>query len=110
MLIGKDLLRRTPAIMVAVLVLALVSVACGGADEAKPAGLKTGGTLRVGMVADTWDFDGPTVVNMTGISGLPHVYDNLVLRNPDDSMRPMLAVSWETRPVGNRQRRATRWQ
>ena len=93
----KVVIGRMLGVFAAVLVLCLVSFACGGSssDEPKPAGLKTGGTLVVGMVNDPWDFDPPTMVNMPSLAGLPHVYDNLLIRNPDDTMRPMLAESWE---------------
>jgi len=78
------------------LMVAAMSFACGGSaeDSTAPAGLKTGGTLRVGMVNDTWDFDGPLMVNMPALAGLPHVYDNLIVRNPDNTYRAMLAESW----------------
>jgi len=86
------------ALLVSVIV-GMLAVACGGSSEddyTTSPDLKTGGTLRVGMVNDTWDFDPPVMVNMTAISGLPHLYDNLVIRNPDETMRPMLAESWTT--------------
>ena len=97
MLSGKGFLRRIPAVIAGVVILALVSVACGGGstDDPKPEGLKTGGTLVVGMVNDAYDFDPPTMVNMPALSIVPHIYDNLLIRNPDDTMRPMLAESWE---------------
>jgi peptide/nickel transport system substrate-binding protein len=98
MAIKKVILGRIIGVMTAVLALCLVSFACGGSssDDPKPAGLKTGGTLKVGMVNDTWDFDAPLMVNMPALAGIPHVYDNLVVRNPDNTYRAMLAESWVT--------------
>jgi len=97
MISGKGFLGRTLAIMAGVVALSLVSFACSSStDEPKPAGLKTGGTLVVGMVSDAFDFDPPVMVNMPALAMLPHVYDNLLVRDPDDTLRPMLAESWET--------------
>ena len=93
------LVKRKSAIglVASLMAIVLLAVSCGDAadDDTKPAGLKTGGTLVVGMINDAYDFDPPTMVNMPALAILPHVYDNLLIRNPDDTMRPMLAESWE---------------
>ena len=82
-------------LIAAALAVAMVGTACSSDDDEETAG-KGGGTLRVGMVSDAWNFDPPVMVMMPALAGLPHVYDNLVIRNPDGTMRPMLAESWDT--------------
>ena len=86
-------------LLAVVLTLAMFSLACtsdDAEDSVELADLKTGGTLRVGLITDAWDFDPPTLVNMPAIAGMPHLYDNLVIRLPDGTMKPMLAESWTT--------------
>ncbi|MCZ6790043.1 MAG: ABC transporter substrate-binding protein, partial [Chloroflexi bacterium] len=88
-------------LLASLMALVLLAVACGSDDDedgstggsGEP---QSGGTLRVGMVNDVFDFDPPVMVNMPSLAGLPHLYDNLVIRNPDGTLRPMLAESWET--------------
>ena len=92
-------LSKPIALLGTIMVLALfVFAACGEDEPTTPTtpGLKTGGTLKVGMVNDAWDFDPPLMVMMPALGLLPHIYDNLVIRNPDGTMQPMLAESWET--------------
>ena len=57
-----------------------------------------GGTLRVGMLANHATFDPPLVRqgNPSDIVTVQHTYDPLVMRNPDLSLQPMLATSWES--------------
>ena len=81
-----------PLLLTAIATALLALAACGG-DAAKPAGT-TGGSLRVGVITDALDFDPPTMVNMPAIGVLPHLYDNLVIRLADGTMKPMLAESW----------------
>ena len=88
-------------LMAAALVVAMVGAACSSDDDedgsASGSGEpQSGGTLRVGMVSDAWDFDPPNVLMMPAIAGVPHMYDNLVKRNPDGTLQPMLAESWDT--------------
>ena len=56
---------------------------------------RPGGTLKVGMLADHTTLDPPLVVGVPDLSIIVHAYDNLVMRNPDLSLQPMLAESWE---------------
>ena len=57
-----------------------------------------GGTLRVGMVSDHITFDPPLlpILGLPDIAIVLHTYDPLVMRNPDLTLQPMLAESWET--------------
>ncbi|MCZ6891608.1 MAG: ABC transporter substrate-binding protein [Chloroflexi bacterium] len=94
--------KMAMGLLAGLMALVLLAVACGGSDDDEDDGTtgsgepQSGGTLRVGMVNDVFDFDPPVMVNMPSLAGLPHLYDNLVIRNPDGTLRPMLAESWET--------------
>ena len=96
--------RRKSAmgLLVSLMALVLLAVAACGSDDDKEGSTdgsgdpQSGGTLRVGMVNDSFDFDPPVMVMMPALAGLPHMYDNLVIRNPDGTLRPMLAESWDT--------------
>jgi peptide/nickel transport system substrate-binding protein len=92
----RTIFRPAFVAVIALMSLMILATACGSSadQEPKPSGLKSGGTLRVGMVSDSFDFDGPLMVNMPALAGLPHVYDNLVIRNADNTYRSMLAESW----------------
>ena len=57
-------------------------------------GVQTGGTLKVGMLAQHSTFDPPSVVNLPDIVTIQELYDVLVFRNPDLSLQPALATSW----------------
>ena len=90
--------------LAALLVVVLLASACGGEGdthespspvpaETQP---KRGGSLRVAMVRDHSTFDPPVVVAVPDIVFTRQVYDNLILRDPNDlSLIPMLAESWE---------------
>ena len=56
---------------------------------------RPGGTLKVGMLADHTTLDPPLVLGVPDLSIIVHAYDNLVMRNPDLSIQPMLAESWD---------------
>ena len=56
---------------------------------------RPGGTLKVGMLASHVAFDPPLTLETPDINVAVHAYDPLVMRNPDLSIQPMLAVSWE---------------
>ena len=56
---------------------------------------RPGGTLKVGMLADHTTLDPPLVVGVPDLSIIVHAYDNLAMRNPDLSIQPMLAESWD---------------
>ncbi|MBI4203045.1 MAG: ABC transporter substrate-binding protein [Chloroflexi bacterium] len=55
---------------------------------------KAGGTLRVALPANVLGMDPAHSLNTTDIISTLQLYDNLVLRQPDGTMRPMLAESW----------------
>ena len=79
-------------LIVAALAMTLVIVACGGDDGD---GGKSGGTLKVGMVAAFATIDPPLVTELAPLNIVQHTYDTLVMRNPDLTHQPMLATSWE---------------
>ena len=56
---------------------------------------RPGGTLKVGMLASHVAFDPPLTLETPDINVAVHAYDPLVMRNPDLSIQPMLAESWE---------------
>ena len=85
-------------LVVAAMVALLALAACGDGDDGDAAvspGAKTGGTLRVGMTADHTSFDPPTTVGLPDLVTVQHSYDVLVFRNPDLTLQPALATSWE---------------
>jgi peptide/nickel transport system substrate-binding protein len=93
--------RTFPMLVAALLALALAvaGINCGGEEEAGPAPAggepKAGGTLRVTMLADYVTFDPPLHISFADIAVTQHVYDNLIQRLPELSLKPMLAESWE---------------
>ncbi|MFQ5875866.1 MAG: ABC transporter substrate-binding protein, partial [Dehalococcoidia bacterium] len=77
------------ALLVAgMIVLLLALAACGGKEEPVS-------TLKVGMISDYVTFDPPLVLGLPDLNTVQHAYDSLVMRNPDLSIQPMLAESWE---------------
>ncbi len=89
--IGTGALRRAAALFTGLALAALLvvgAVACGGDDEPS--------TFRVGMLADHNSFDPPLLLGLPDIVTVQAAYDVLVHRNPDLSLRPMLATSWTT--------------
>ena len=106
---------RVGPILVGVTVLALlVLVACAGeeptpAPTATPTGPtgpepahtyrtevgKYGGTMRLGMAAEHSTFDPNLVSNSSDINVVDQIYESLVEHNPDLTIQPMLAESWE---------------
>ncbi len=87
---------RLGAIAVAILLLATLTLAACASDEEDG----TGGTLRVGMLADYSSFDPQLLLGMPDIVTAIHTYDVLVFRNPDLSLQPQLAESWESNADG----------
>ena len=110
--------RRFLNLGVPLIALALVAGACTGTsdtgdDAAAPAttaaaaaapdtaappdegGPKYGGTLRVALVADTHTLDPAISVSAVTTAITQHVYDNLLMIQPDLTMKPELATSWE---------------
>ena len=109
---GKEPWKRTILYLVGVvLAVALLGVACGGDDDdeaattapaadAAPAAAaagepKYGGTLRVTLFSDNTTLDPPLLLSTTDIITTQTVYDNLVMIQPDLSLKPELATSWE---------------
>ena len=74
--------------MALVAVMGMLIAACGGDDE-------TSGTVRIGMLADHSSLDPPLVLGLPDIVTVQAAYDVLVMRNPDLTLQPMLATSWE---------------
>ncbi len=56
---------------------------------------KYGGTLRVAQVGDTNTIDPAMATSTPDSTFTLQTYDNLVLRQHDTSLKPMLATSWE---------------
>ena len=81
-------------LMAAALAVAMVGAACSSDDD------KSATTLRVGMVSDHVAFDPPLVTPLPDLVSIQHTYDVLVFRNPDLSLQPALATSWEANPSG----------
>ena len=73
---------------------------CGDGDDkdSSPATseIKTGGTLKVGMLSDHISFDPPWLTGMPDIVTGIQAYDVLVMRNADLSLTGALAESWTT--------------
>ncbi len=93
---------RVSVLIVAGLALTLLTFAACGGDEEEPAddggtttGAKYGGTLRAAHLSDTSTLDPQLTLSLSDQVINQTAYDNLVLRQPDLSLRPMLAVSWE---------------
>ena len=68
--------------------------ACGEDDEKSSAG-QYGGTLTVTTFGTHTTLDPPFQVTQSDIIVTQHTYDNLVMIQPDLSLKPMLATSWE---------------
>ena len=58
-------------------------------------GPKYGGTLTVAMVADHVTLDPPLHTSVVDIAITQNTYDNLLMIQPDSSVKPELATSWE---------------
>ena len=82
-------------LMAAALAVAMVGAACGGDDDDGEATGKLGGTLRVAVNADNNTLDPALSVSQADNMFTLQTYDNLVLRQHDLSLKPMLATSWE---------------
>ncbi len=88
-------------VMSCLMVAALVLVSCGPAvteeEEVVPGeeGPKYGGTLRVAMIADTNTLDPAFSTSSADYAITQLTHDNLVWRQHDLTLKPMLATSWE---------------
>jgi len=98
--------KRIPGIKILIVVLAalllLTPFAGCAADEevATPVeeeeeGPKYGGTLRIAYTPDLFTFDPPMMTGAADIIVVHQAYECLVERNPDWTLRPLLAKSWE---------------
>lgn len=112
MLSRKKLVKRLTLLVGSLIVLVMVSIACGGDDEtptsSTAAGLsgpnpahtfftevgKYGGTMRLTMAAEHTNFDPNLASNSADINVIDQVYESLVEHNPDLTIQPMLAESW----------------
>jgi len=74
------------------MVAALVLASCGVSEEEGP---KYGGTLRVAYTPDLGTFDPPLVTGAADIIVVHQAYECLTERNPDWTLRSLLAKSWE---------------
>ncbi len=97
--------RQMTALVIALTMMLLIVNACSDDDDGdggsgSSGDIKTGGTLRVGMLADHSTLDPPNVLGLPDIVTVQHTYDVLVNRNPDLTLEPMLATSWETNDDG----------
>jgi peptide/nickel transport system substrate-binding protein len=96
----NNLLKRTRKSLLPLIGLIIatlvIGVGCGSADNEwmETPGSKSGGHLKVGMLADFNTFDPPLLVGMPDIYTVIHTHDVLVFRNPDLTLQPALATSW----------------
>ena len=99
-------LLRIGALMAVVAALVLLLAACSSDDnEDDTSGgseVKTGGTLKVGMLSDHIGFDPPLLLGLPDLVTGQHAYDTLVFRNPDLTLQPALATSWSSNDDGSR--------
>ncbi len=89
---------RVSVLIVAGLALTLLTfAACSSDDDADDdtSGTRYGGNLRAAHLSDTSTLDPALTLSLSDQVINQSAYDNLVLRMPDLSLRPMLAVSWE---------------
>ena len=73
-----------------VAVMGALIAACGEDEEEG-----SSRTLRIGMLADYDTLDPPKLLGLPGTITVEATYDVLVMRNPDLTLQPMLATSWE---------------
>ena len=64
-------------------------------EAALPGAPKRGGTLTLAMVADGVTLDPPITLSAVDQAITQATYDNLLMFQPDGSVKPELAVSWE---------------
>lgn len=91
---------RLLMMMALVMVMAALAAACSSDDSddggAGPSGEpKYGGTLTFTMFADSATLDPPLLITTPDILLAQAFYDTLVQIQPDLSLKPMLATSWE---------------
>ena len=88
------LFRAACLLAVAMTALALAA-ACGDDEPTSGSGEgKYGGTLKATLFADNTTLDPIYTTSTTDILITQNTYDNLVLIQPDLSLKPMLATSW----------------
>jgi len=96
---AKALVQIFSVALAGLLATLLLLAACGGTEEATTTaedsyGIKKGGTLRVGMLADHVTFDPPLVLGMPDILQVIHTHDPLIFRNADLTLRGALAENY----------------
>ena len=79
--------RRLLYLAVTVLAVGLFGIACG--DD------RSGGILNVALQQDSNGLDPAFHLSTADVATTLHAYDNLVWRQHDGSLKPMLAESWE---------------
>ena len=77
------------------------SVPTGSTDSIGAADARPGGTLTLGTAADHVTFDVPLITTTVDSAMVEQTYDKLLMRNPDDTLQPMLAESWEPNEDGS---------
>ena len=85
-------LHPLPNLLAVALASVLFVVSWGAAEAAEP---KYGGTLRFATNADHFNLDPAKNLGVIDILVMQHVYDNLLMIQPDLSWKPELATSWE---------------
>jgi len=89
-------------VMSCLMVAALVLTSCGPAvteeeeEVVEEGGPKYGGTLRVAYTPDQFSLDPPLLTGAADILVVHQCYESLTERNPDWTLRPLLAESWES--------------
>ena len=81
------------------LALLFIVGACGddgnGGGGSSSGEIKTGGTLTVTLVSENNTLDPPVTLGTADTLITQQMYDNLLMIQPDLSMKPELATSWE---------------
>lgn len=90
---------RLGALVGLALALLFVVAACGddgdGGGGSGSDGIKTGGSLTVTLVSENNTLDPPVTLGTADTLITQQMYDNLLMIQPDLSMKPELATSWE---------------
>ena len=83
-------------LLIAIVMTSSLALAACGDDDGDGAAVKpkTGGSLKVVMLADYVTFDPALHISEPDLAVSQHVYDNLLQRMHDSALKPMLAVSW----------------
>ncbi len=82
------------------IVVALALAACAPATAPAPVAEGPKGTLTIGLTTDIGAIEVPFAPERQATNASWSMYDSLVTQNPDGSLGPGLAASWETSPDG----------